>query len=67
MVLTGPVDMSPIELNSNEWPVQACPNFKWEIPEPDMCLLHIDAGVTLSLDICTKIVVSITSSSMSLT
>ena len=30
--LTGPVERGLIELNSNEWSVQACPDLIWEIP-----------------------------------
>ena len=32
MGLTGPVERGQIELNSNEWSVQACPDLIWEIP-----------------------------------
>ncbi len=33
MELTGPVERGLIELNSNEWSVQACPDLIWEIPD----------------------------------
>ena len=33
MGLTGPVERGLIELNSNEWSVQACPDLIWEIPD----------------------------------
>ncbi len=33
MELTGPVERGLIELNSNEWSVQACSDLIWEIPD----------------------------------
>ena len=56
MELTGPVERGLIELNSNEWRVQACPDLKWKIPDPTSSIedktLHIWTHETLGEHHC---------------